>query len=51
MGNVQSLRTKKLRQWIRDVIPQICPERAVLITESFKQTGGEPMPLRRAKVT
>lgn len=49
MGNVQSLRTKKLRQWIRDVIPQICPERAVLITESFKQTEGEPMPLRRAK--
>lgn len=42
-------RTQKLRAWIRDVIPHICPERAVLITESFKQTEGEPMPIRRAK--
>lgn len=49
MSNVQSLRTRKLREWIRDVIPHICPERAVLITESFKQTEGEPMPIRRAK--
>jgi formate C-acetyltransferase len=42
-------RTKKLRSWIRDVVPQICPERAVLITESFKQTEGEPIATRRAK--
>ena len=49
MSNTQSLRTKKLRKWIRDVVPHICPERAVLITESFKETEGEPMPIRRAK--
>lgn len=46
---VQSERTRKLRAWIRDVVPHICHERAVLITESFKQTEGEPMPTRRAK--
>jgi len=43
------LRTEKLRKWIRDVTPQICPERAVLITESFKETEGEPIAIRRAK--
>lgn len=46
---MQSERTRKLRAWIRDVVPHICHERAVLITESFKETEGEPMPTRRAK--
>ena len=42
-------RTQELREWIRNVTPQICPERAVLITESFCSTEGEPIALRRAK--
>lgn len=29
--------------------PEICPERAVLITESYKETEGEPMEIRRGK--
>ena len=45
----QSERTRKLREWIRNVVPHVCHERAVLITESFKATEGEPMPTRRAK--
>lgn len=45
----QSERTRKLRAWIRDVVPHVCHERAVLITESFKASEGEPMPTRRAK--
>jgi formate C-acetyltransferase len=49
MDSVKFIRTEKLRHWIRNVTPQICPERAVLITESFKTTEGEPMPMRRAK--
>ena len=30
-------------------IPVICPERAEIITESFKKTEGEPVVIRRAK--
>ena len=42
-------RIEKLRQVIIDAVPQVESERACLITESFKETEGLPMVLRRAK--
>ena len=42
-------RVQKVRQDLLDSIPAICPERALLITESYKQTEGEPYVLRKAK--
>jgi pyruvate formate-lyase/glycerol dehydratase family glycyl radical enzyme len=43
-------RTQKLKEWIRSVTPEICPERARIATEVYKNTEGQPMALRRAKV-
>lgn len=42
-------RTNFLNTRMRDVKPEICVERARLITESYKMTEGEPYILRRAK--
>jgi len=42
-------RTQKLKEWIRSVVPEICPERALLVTQSYKQTEKEPIIIRRAK--
>ena len=42
-------RVQKVRQDLLDSVPAICPERALLITESYKQTGGESFVLRKAK--
>ena len=42
-------RTAKLNEEVLSVEPEICPERARLVTESFKQTETEPMIIRRAK--
>lgn len=42
-------RVQNVRQDLLDSIPAICPERALLITESYKQTEGEPYVLRKAK--
>jgi len=42
-------RTQKLKKWIMSVVPEICPERALLVTESYKQTEKEPIIIRRAK--
>ena len=42
-------RVQKVRQDLLDSIPAICPERALLITEAYKQTEGEPFVLRKAK--
>jgi formate C-acetyltransferase len=42
-------RTQQLKEWIRSVIPEICPERALLVTQSYKQTENEPIIMRRAK--
>lgn len=44
-----SERVQKLLDRFLDTAPAICPERAVLITESYKETEGNPMPIRRAK--
>ena len=42
-------RTKKLNDELLDVLPEMCIERGRLVTESYRETEGEPMPIRRAK--
>jgi pyruvate formate-lyase/glycerol dehydratase family glycyl radical enzyme len=42
-------RTQKLRQWIRDAVPEVCTERARLVTESYRETEQEPIAIRRGK--
>ena len=41
-------RIQKLRNGLFESIPAICPERAVLFTESMKKTEGQPIVKRRA---
>ena len=38
-----------VRSGLMSITPSICPERALLITESYRETEGQPMVLRRAK--
>ena len=42
-------RVSRVRSDLMAIIPSICPERALLITESYRETEGQPMVLRRAK--
>jgi len=42
-------RVQQVRKNLMSIIPTICPERALLITESYQQTEGEPYVLRKAK--
>ena len=42
-------RVEKLKRMILDATPYVESERAVLVTESFKETEGLPVILRRAK--
>ena len=42
-------RIEYLQEKMNSRIPVICPERAEIITESFKKTEGEPVVIRRAK--
>ncbi len=42
-------RTTRLRDTLLKVMPKICLERARLLTESMKETEGQPMIIRRAK--
>jgi len=42
-------RVQRVRKDLMAITPTICPERALLITESYQQTGGEPYVLRKAK--
>lgn len=44
-----STRTKKLRDELMGITPQICPERAVIFTESMKKSEGQPIVKRRAE--
>lgn len=44
-----SLRTRKLRDELIDIVPQICPERAGIFTQSMKETDGQPNVIRRAR--
>ena len=42
-------RVQRVRADLMAAVPAICPERALLITESYRETEGQPMVLRRAK--
>ena len=42
-------RTMVLKETLLATTPKICPERARLITESWQETEGEPIVVRRAK--
>lgn len=44
-----SERVGKILNRFLNTSPAICAERAVLITEAYKETEGQPMPVRRAK--
>jgi len=46
----RSERTQILREWIRSVTPQICPERAKIATDVYRETEDEHILARRAKV-
>ena len=48
-GGLGYPRVQKVRQDLLDSIPAICPERALLITEAYQQSEGEPFVLRKAK--
>lgn len=42
-------RIESLKKQLTSGLPEFCVERAVLVTESYKQTEGEPVAIRRAK--
>jgi formate C-acetyltransferase len=42
-------RVQRVRQDLLDVIPSICPERAQLITASYRETESQPYVLRKAR--
>lgn len=42
-------RIESIKEHFLATTPEICVERAQLITESYKETEGQPMPIRRAK--
>ncbi|MBC5660551.1 formate C-acetyltransferase/glycerol dehydratase family glycyl radical enzyme [Anaerosacchariphilus sp. NSJ-68] len=48
-GITRQERTEFLNARMRAVVPEICVERARLVTESYQSTEGEPYILRRAK--
>ena len=41
-------RAKRIKEKFLDITPEICVERAQLITESYKETENEPIHIRRA---
>src|SRR5665648_157205 len=49
MTEIKSWRTSKLNKELIDVMPEMCVDRARLVTESYRETEGEPMVIRRAK--
>ncbi len=46
---VRSERVESLRNRLVDAMPQICSDRAVLLTEAYKMYNGDPVVLKRAK--
>ena len=42
-------RIRRLRDELLDGIPEICPERAVIFTESMRKSEGQPIVKRRAE--
>ena len=49
VGKLWLPRVERAREQLMSTAPEICPARALLITESYKQTEHLPMILRRAK--
>ncbi len=47
--HITTERTEKVLARFLNTAPAICPERAELITESYRETEALPMVLRRAK--
>lgn len=45
----RSPRVDALRTAVMDAVPEIAADRAVLVTESYRQTEAEAIPIRRAK--
>ena len=48
-GETIHWRTKKLNNEVLAVKPEICVERARLVTRSYRETEPEPIVIRRAK--
>ena len=48
-GSQDFPRVQRVRSDLMSITPGICPERALLITASYRETEGQPMVLRRAK--
>ena len=42
-------RTKRMRQCVIEAKPILCSDRALLVTEAYKETEDLPAPIRRAK--
>ncbi len=49
VGKLRLPRVERAREQLMSISPEICPERAILITESYNHTEHLPMILRRAK--
>lgn len=49
MQTIEISRSDKLKTRLLSLSREVCIERALLITESYKETEGEPVPIRRAK--
>jgi formate C-acetyltransferase len=49
VGKLRLPRVERAREQLMSIAPAICPERALLISESYRQTEHLPMILRRAK--
>ena len=49
METIGISRSEKLKTRLLSLPMEVCTERASLITESYKETEGEPVPIRRAK--
>jgi formate C-acetyltransferase len=49
METIGISRSEKLKTRLLSLPMEVCTERARLITESYKETEGEPVPIRRAK--
>ncbi|MFC2004446.1 glycyl radical protein [Chloroflexota bacterium] len=48
--NVLTDRVRRLKQRCEEAVPHICCERSRLVTESWRETEGEPLDIRRAKL-
>ncbi|MEE9528741.1 MAG: pyruvate formate lyase family protein, partial [Dehalococcoidia bacterium] len=49
MQTIEISRSDKLKTRLLSLSREVCIERALLITESYKETEGEPVSIRRAK--